>query len=467
MIVRRVTEPIIAQCAYFIACPRTRQAILVDPVRDPVRYGGIAAEIGVTIMAVLETHAPSDYISGVSEMLSAHSVRAFLSGETTPPTWYSQNADRWSRRVTFLRDGDTFSVGDLQARAILTPGHAPGALSVWVEHPESGVHVILTGDALLPGGAGRAAVGAEDQMRDSLRLLSTLPDDTIVLAGHSSGSACGRAVKLPGETTLAIERRFNRVLQTIGSSTDFAQSCVEQTERPAYFSRMERVNHSERAALLHELGRAQELEEDRFLQFVSFPRTVVVDTRPWDQFVLDGIEGALHLPLDRFFAPMAAGAIGADERVVFICEPDQVEEVMRALHLLGIDRVDGWISRRAYAALDHEIMDLSDVDEISQHAAHGLFQQRDCFVIDVRTTAEWLRGRIAGARLMTMSQLSDQLSDIPRDRFVLAYCGAGARSARACAFLKRRGFRCASLHGGYWPWFGRGFPVEGVDQPAL
>ncbi|NDG63928.1 MAG: hypothetical protein EBY29_10755 [Planctomycetes bacterium] len=61
LIVRRITEPIIAQCAYFIACPRTRQAILVDPVRDPARYGAIANEIGLTITAILETHDPSDY----------------------------------------------------------------------------------------------------------------------------------------------------------------------------------------------------------------------------------------------------------------------------------------------------------------------------------------------------------------------------------------------------------------------
>ncbi|MSR44993.1 MAG: MBL fold metallo-hydrolase [Phycisphaerales bacterium] len=464
MIVRRITEPTIAQCAYLIACPRTRRALLVDPVRDPVRNCEIAKTIGVTLMAVLETHSPSDYLSGVSEMLCAHSVRAFLSGETAPPRWYSTDPNRWSRRITFLKDGDTFEVGDLRAHAILTPGHASGALSIWIEHPQSGVHVVLTGDALLPGGAGRAAEGDEDHLRDSLRRLSKLPDDTVVLAGHTSGSFCGRAVKLPGETTLQIERRFNRVLQTIDCSTDFARSCSNQPERPTYFAGIERMNNSERTPWLHELDGAAELDADRFLQLVSIPRTVVVDTRPWNQFTLNGSAGSLHLPLDRFFASMIAAAVRVDERVVFICEPTEVSEIVRASRLVGIDRIDGWISVAQYAALDHEIMDLSEVDEIAQHAAHALFDRRECCIIDVRTTAEWLLGRIAGARLMTVSQISDQLSAIPTDQFVIVYCGVGARSTRACAFLQRRGFRCASLRGGYWPWFGRGFPVEGVDQ---
>lgn len=466
MIVRRITEPIIAQCAYFVACPRTRQAILVDPVRDPRRYGAIAKEIGITIMAILETHAPSDYISGVCEMLTAYSVHAFLSGETDPPQWYAQDRNQWDRRVTFLKNGSTFSIGDLQARAIHTPGHAAGALSISIEHAPSGLHVLLTGDALLPGGAGRTTAEKASELQDSLRLLASFPDHTIILAGHLGGSACGRAVNLPGETTLGIERRFNPILKTLDSAAEFAAAtCDSQPERPAYFSRMEQLNHHERPALLHELSEPPELDGDTFLQLLSFPRTVTIDTRPWDRFTFDGAEGALHVPFDRYFAPMVAGAIATDERVVCVCERSQMRDIMRALHLIGIDQIDGWISSGDYAKIDREIMNLSEIDDISQHAAHAMHCRGECLMLDVRTTAEWLRGRIAGARLMTMSQLADQIQDIPRNRFVIAYCRSGGRSARACAFLQRRGIRCATLLGGFWPWNGRGFPVEGVDQP--
>ena len=466
LIVRRITEPIIAQCAYFIACPRTRQAILVDPVRDPARYGAIANEFGLTITAILETHDPSDYISGICEMLVAHSTHAFLSGETDPPNWYARDPNRWMRRVTFLKDGSTFAVGDLQARAILTPGHAAGALSISIEHPPSGLHVLLTGDALLPGGAGRTTAKDAIELRDSLHRFAKLPDETIVLAGHLSGSSCGRAINLPGETTLGIERRFNPVLRAIESADGFAAAtCDNQPERPTYFSRMENLHHSEQPALMQKLSSPPELQVDIFVQMISFPRTVVIDTRPWHQFTFDGVEGALHVPFDRFFAPLIAAGIASDERVVCICEPGKIGDIVRALRLVGIDQIDGWISSGSYAMIERELMPLSEVDDISQHAAHEMYLRGECLMLDVRTSAEWLRGRIAGAKLTTLTQIAEHIDQIPRDKFVIAYCAAGGRSSRACAYLNRHGIECATLKGGYWPWFGRDFPVEGADRP--
>lgn len=418
-------------------------------------------------MAVLETHAPSDYLSGVCEMLSAHSVNAYLSGETAPPEWYARDSNRWKGRVTFLKDGDSFSIGDLRARTLLTPGHAAGALSIEVEHAPSGVRVLLTGDALLTGGAGRTTAGETQVLQESLRKLSRLPDETIVLAGHTGGSACGRAINFPGETTLGIERRLNKVLKALESDEDFiAATCESQPERPAYFSRVEALNHHGHLALLRELPATKELTGDQFLQLVSFPKTVVIDTRSWNRFTLDGCDGALHAPFDQQFAPLVAAAVSADERVVCICERATIAEITRILHLIGIDRIDGWISSSDYAHLDHEILSLGEVDDISQHAAHKLYTAGACLMLDVRTVAEWLRGRIAGARLMTMSQLAEQAHELPRDRQVIVYCKMGGRSARACAFLRRRGIRCSTLLGGYWPWVGRGFPVEGVAQPV-
>ncbi len=466
LIVRRITEPIIAQCAYFIACPRTRQAILVDPVRDPARYGAIANEIGLTITAILETHDPSDYISGVCEMLIAHSTHAYLSGETDPPNWYARDPNRWMRRVTFLKDGSTFAVGDLQARAILTPGHAAGALSISIEHPPSGLHVLLTGDALLPGGAGRTTAKDAIELRDSLHRFANLSDETIILAGHLSGSSCGRAINLPGETTLGIERRFNPVLRSIDRADEFtAATCDNQPERPTYFSRMENLHHSEQPALIQKLSSPPELHRDKFVQVISFPRTVVIDTRPWNQFTFDGVEGALHVPFDRFFAPLIAAGIASDERVVCICESGKIGDIVRALRLVGIDQIDGWISSGSYAMIERELMPLSEVDDISQHAAHEMYLRGECLMLDVRTSAEWLRGRIAGAKLTTLTQIAEHINQIPRDKFVIAYCAAGGRSSRACAYLNRYGIECATLKGGYWPWFGRDFPVEGADRP--
>lgn len=467
MIVRRITEPLIAQCAYIVACPRTRQALLIDPVRDVKRYALVASEIGVSIMAVLETHAPSDYISGVREFLVSTAATAYLSGETTAPEWIGHNAGDWRGRVRFLRDGTVFTVGDLECRTILTPGHAPGGLSIFITHVVSGVRVVATGDALLVGGAGRADHEDTDLLRDSLARLSKLPDETIVLAGHTSGSSCGRAVKLPGESTLGIERRFNRVFRTIDDQCAFTNAArASEPDRPSYFSKVQQANLNERARLMYELTEARELSEDTFLQLMSIPRTLVLDTRPWGEFLADAPEGAVHAPIDRYFAPMVAGSIGPDERVVLICDRSTIERATDVLHLIGVDRIDGWISSAAYRAITPSLLDFSEVDELGQKAAQKLHESRRALFLDVRTTTEWLRGRIDGAMHMSLAQLPERISAIDKGTFVVAYCGTGVRSARACTYMQRRGIRCATLQGGFWPWFGRGFPVEGVDRPV-
>lgn len=466
MIVRRVIEPLIAQCAYLVACPRTRQAVLIDPVRDVQRYETVAQEAGVTIMAVLETHAPSDYISGIREFLVSTAVTALLSGETSPPEWFAGSSGEWRARVKFLRDGDELTVGDLHCKAILTPGHAPGGLSIAISHEPSGVKVIATGDALLVGGAGRTSQEDSNILRDSLSRLTKLPDETIVLAGHTSGSSCGKAVNLPGESTLGVERRFNRVLRTVNDQSAFASvTCENQPDRPSYFARVEQVNVNECARLMYELSEPKELAGDTFLQFLSFPSTLVLDTRSWSDYITDAPDGALHAPVDKYFAPMVAGVIGPEERVVIICLPSAIEKVTTALRLVGVDRIDGWISAAEYRSIDRALLDFSEVDEIPQNAARALHGTGEALFLDVRTTAEWLKGRIDGAMHMSLSQLSEQLSRIPKGVFVVAYCVTGNRSSRACTFLQRRGVLCATLKGGFWPWFGRGYPVEAVDQP--
>ncbi len=466
MIVRRSTEPLISQCAYLVACPRTRQAVLIDPVRNADRYELLAEELGVSIMAVLETHPPSDYVSGVREVLMATACRAYLSGETEPPEWYASGSQDWAARVRFLKDRDTVSLGDLTLTAMLTPGHAAGGLSFYIEDRASGVRVVATGDALLVGGAGRVEESDTEQLRDSLARLAGLPDDTVVLAGHTSGSACGFSVSLPGESTLGIERRFNRTMQSVGDSAAFAVAVAsKQPDRPTYFGRVERINHREQPALIHEIKRPGELDADQFVQLLSMPHTVIVDTRPWSRFAADGAEGALHAPLDRYFAPLMASSIAQDERVVLVCDRAGCPAATDALRLVGIDRVEGWIDSEVYGRIEQPLLDLVEIDELTQVAARRVDERGDARFLDVRTTSEWLRGRIKGARLVSLTQLPERIDSLPRDKLIIAYCLTGMRSARACVFLRRRGFRCATLQGGFWPWFGRGFPVEGVDQP--
>jgi sulfur dioxygenase len=76
-------------------------------------------------------------------------------------------------------------------------------------------------------------------------------------------------------------------------------------------------------------------------------------------------------------------------------------------------------------------------------------------IIDVREPAEFTDalGRIAGARLIPLSELSSRLDEIDPARPVVTVCRSGARSAQAVVLLQKSGFAdVANLAGGMLRW---------------
>ena len=68
MLVRQVVDEILAQYAYLIGCPRTGEAIVIDPERDVDRYFELAAHHRLRIVAAADTHIHADYLTGLREM---------------------------------------------------------------------------------------------------------------------------------------------------------------------------------------------------------------------------------------------------------------------------------------------------------------------------------------------------------------------------------------------------------------
>lgn len=461
MIIRRVTEPLLSHNCWIIACPRTRQALLVDPVRDPSASIAAAAEMQVNIVRVLETHTPADYVSGVCEVLVRTAATALLSAAEPKPRWYTERADRWRERVRFLSDGDTLQIGDVQCGVLSTPGHTVGSISVLLTHAATATRALLVGDALLAGGLGALHPDHGGKMCETLRRICLLPNDVLVLPAHDAGSACGTAIEMPGATNIGVERRFNRLLGAVQRGDDeLVLQRLAQIDRPSYFARIESINQRARVDLLPQGVTIDRLHADTFLQLLTLPNTIVVDTRSWASFHADGVVGAVHAPLDRYFMSTVGGAVESEEDILFIADAEEADGVVHALRLLGLDRLRGWISTDDYNQLERGLVDLTDVEEIGIRRAAELHARGDCLMIDVRTSAEWGRGHIRGAELVTLSRLADCVQRLPRERMLVLYCRSGGRSARACSFLARRGFRCATLQGGYWPWLGRGLPVD-------
>jgi glyoxylase-like metal-dependent hydrolase (beta-lactamase superfamily II) len=163
------------------------EAAVVDPLRAFTdRYVDDAAELGVDIVAVLDTHVHADHVSGVRQ-LAAETGADLLLPDDAVARGIDYDAD-----YDTVADGDTVSVGDATVEALYTPGHTSGMTSYLVDG------LVLTGDTLFVDSVARPDLedgdeGAPDaaaQLYETLqeRLLA-LPDDTLVGPAHFGGCA--------------------------------------------------------------------------------------------------------------------------------------------------------------------------------------------------------------------------------------------------------------------------------------
>jgi hydroxyacylglutathione hydrolase len=214
-------EPL-SQASYLLGCVRAKEAFLVDPIADlgPDFYVLEAADLGLTITGVLETHIHADFISCARQLAEMNGCPHYL-GE------HARDFVRY--HFTPLRDGQVLKLGQVRVEAIATPGHTPEHTAYLVTDGARGDDpwCVLTGDSLFVGDVGRpdllvgdsgldvmdAEQRAEAQWRSIRERLFTLPDHVEVYPNHYGGSTCG-GVNMSGKpsSTIWFEKHHNLAL---------------------------------------------------------------------------------------------------------------------------------------------------------------------------------------------------------------------------------------------------------------
>jgi glyoxylase-like metal-dependent hydrolase (beta-lactamase superfamily II) len=178
--------------AYLLADPETREAALVDPRADRVAdYLAALDERGLRLRLVIETHTHADHLSGAAELRARTGAEVLVSERAA--------SEVASRRV---RDGERVTLGRQEIRVLGSPGHTDDSISLHVDG------ALLTGDALLIGGAGRTDFqnGSPAALYETLhRRFADLPGELTVYPGHDYA---GRT-----QSTLAQERQTNALLR--------------------------------------------------------------------------------------------------------------------------------------------------------------------------------------------------------------------------------------------------------------
>ncbi len=465
MFMRMVYDERLAQAAYLIGCQRTGEAIVIDPQRDVDRYIKLAEQHGLGIVAAAETHIHADFVSGVRELAHRVGATAFLSGEGGPD-WTYDWANEPGTTCRVLRDGDTFSIGAIEFRAIHTPGHTPEHLCFSVTDTASGADTplgVLTGDFIFVGDLGRpdlleTAAGHAGSMERSARDLyrtvgrtASIEDFAQVWPGHGAGSACGKALGAVPASTMGYERRFNPAIRAATDERTFVDFILTgQPEPPLYFASMKRVNR-EGPAVLGGLPDPGKLNADALLA-LDPASAVIVDTRPWERFRSGHIPGSLSFPFGPSFCTDAGSFLDAGGRITLIVRREEREEAIRCLIRIGLDRVVSWFDADEFDELRSADASLASIEEISPQEARSRMLNDGWRVLDVRRMTEYETGHADGAINASHTRLASRLDEVNRDDDWLIVCRSGARSARSAAFLARLGYTATNVRGGMLAW---------------
>lgn len=215
MFFRQLLNDETACASYLLGCKSRGELAVVDPHADLIdAYVALAEAQGARIAAVLETHVQADHFSGMAALVERTGATPYM------PAGAGVEFDHEP-----LADGDVVRVGNTEIAAISTPGHA-AAHHAYLVTDHARVEepwMVLTGDALLVGDAGRPDLHAHgdrsaEEMAGTLyrslteRLL-TLPDHLLLYPAHYSGSVCGRGLSGNPSSTVGFERRHNAALR--------------------------------------------------------------------------------------------------------------------------------------------------------------------------------------------------------------------------------------------------------------
>jgi hydroxyacylglutathione hydrolase len=222
---------------------------------------------------------------------------------------------------------------------------------------------------------------------------------------------------------------------------------------------MKRIN-KEGPAILHGFRRPERLPATRLRELLAAGQ-VVVDTRAAAAFAVAHVPGTINIPLDKSFSTWAGSLLPYDRDLYLVVDDEgrALDEAVRELAMIGLDRVTGAFGHDAIAAW----ADVDATEKIAQTSVaelHDVLLPRGVAVIDVRNQSEWDAGHIAGARHIQLGSLEARLNEVPRDGVVVVHCQTGRRSAIAASLLAARGFaNIINLQGGYAAWASAGFPV--------
>lgn len=191
-IVACVTVGPFQENCYLYACPRTREAVIIDPGDEAESILETITQLQLIPRYIVNTHGHIDHIGAIDAIHEVYPVPLAIHADDVPMYTDERVARQFGKEAPLvkmkpdilLKEGDRLTFGTLSLEVLETPGHTRGGICL-LSQP----YCIFSGDTLFYRGIGRTDLegGSYEQIVASIRQkLYTLDDELVVFPGHGS-----------------------------------------------------------------------------------------------------------------------------------------------------------------------------------------------------------------------------------------------------------------------------------------
>ena len=178
---------------------QTREAIVVDPGDDIDGIQETLARHGLSVTAIVITHAHIDHIGGAARLKAATGAPIYMNEKDQPlydhldkqAGWLGVPCPTTTAIDVPARDGDLLNLAGAAFQVIHTPGHTQGSICLWIAAEQK----LVAGDTLFFDSVGRTDLPGGDHRKLMASIhdkLLVLPEDTVVYPGHGPRTTIGR-----------------------------------------------------------------------------------------------------------------------------------------------------------------------------------------------------------------------------------------------------------------------------------
>ncbi len=199
-----VVGPIQTNC-YILGNDASHEAILVDPGDEADVILSFLKEKQVKPIAILLTHGHHDHILAINAIKEAYpEIEVIISAQektlVDDPYLNSSNgrfAHYYYEPTRYIEGGDILNFFGMEFYVIETPGHTAGSVCYYL----ATARILFAGDTIFFESYGRTDLPTGDakEMQHSLySVLTTLPDEVVILPGHGPNTTVQHEKELHG-----------------------------------------------------------------------------------------------------------------------------------------------------------------------------------------------------------------------------------------------------------------------------